>query len=71
MYQAFQKQHPMKYTRGAMIVTGEHLPIIQQECAKHLPQEFLPEFSVAEDQGKHYYLEGMYHLAKEIKAESI
>ena len=49
------------------VITEESIKIIKNKCVKYLPEDFLPEFSVAEDGGEHYYLEGMYHLARSLK----
>ena len=62
--------NPNIFIFAGNIITKKDINIIREECAKYLPIDFLPEFRVAEDDGTLYYLEGMYHMAIDIKTVS-
>lgn len=63
--------NPDEFVFAGNVINEDHLDMIRTKCGTFLPEDFLPHFSVAEDSGMHYYLEGMYHMAKDIKTDNI
>lgn len=63
--------NPDEFVFAGNVIREEHLDMIRTKCIAFLPEDFLPHFSVARDDGIHYYLEGMYHMAKDIKADNV
>ena len=61
--------NPDKVVFAGNVVDEEVLEQIQEECKRYLPNDFLPKLCVAEAGGDPYYLDGMYHMALEMKVD--
>lgn len=59
--------NPEEIVFAGNVIDSSYLEKISAAVKEMIPEVFIPRFSIAENYGNDYYLEGMYQKAKELK----